>query len=362
MNYALAGIIIAVAAVSWWVSGYDRKLTGHDKAADLKRRLIWWGLTVMLVGFAASRILTGDLVEIYISAILLLPITPFWVGCLLELSTQGLRGVLDPDDDREFDPKESTRNLDHLASLIRDGRNDEAIALCHQLLNSNEISSLAMDTMLDRLYHEKFSDERIVESPFLTEAKRLCNQNRFAEAVAWLDALLARQPGYLPAILFRMQIQTRHLNYPGSAHQFLQTLENKPGIPPGFVSFARHCIAEWSRPVSPESKSAHGIESLLVKTEPSAAPKVEVPEAGGSVDDLLASGNLTAAIETLEKAVREHPEDFESSLKLAKAHGHYCQNIPRARKLIDKIAANPSFTPEQIQRARSALQEWEARH
>jgi len=77
-----------------------------------------------------------------------------------------------------------------------------------------------------------------------------------------------------------------------------------------------------------------------------------------SVDELLAADHLGMAVELLESQIKEQPENFNLWLKLAEAHGVYCRNLNVAGKIIGRIEANPRFTQEQIQLAKSKLKEW----
>src|SRR5204863_1247774 len=105
-------------------------------------------------------------------------------------------------------------------------------------------------------------------------------------------------------------------------------------------------------------KTEAGVESLLVRNLPAAAPKVEVDTKSASPDELLAAGHLSSAIEILENKIRIQPQDFDTWLKLAEAHAAYCRDFLRASKIIDRIAANPAFSSEQIRLAKAKLKEW----
>ena len=48
-------IVLAIISVlAWWLSGFDTRVTGEDKAADFRRRALRCGATLLLVllGFA----------------------------------------------------------------------------------------------------------------------------------------------------------------------------------------------------------------------------------------------------------------------------------------------------------------------
>jgi hypothetical protein len=58
----------------------------------------------------------------------------------------------------------------------------------------------------------------------------------------------------------------------------------------------------------------------------------------------------------------EQPDDFDSWLKLAEAHGLHSGNHHKAVKLVHQLEAGQRFTAEQIQSARTKLAEWRQAH
>ena len=361
MSLAFITILAVTAILSWWLSGYDANVTGEDKSADLLRRVSRCGITLVLMGFGAGLLLNGGVAGGFIFFLTILLQAIIWVSCASELSARLFHGLVDGNDQGEFDPKRVSRDLNRLAGLIRDGRNEEAIELCRQLQESNEVSPLAMETMLLQLYQQTFADDRIAALPSLAEARRLRGQKLFTDAIANLDALLKKEPKNLAAAVLLMRIHAQDLQRPDQAHARLQILAGQLRVPPAFTDYARRCIDEWCGAAPRKEKSAEGVESLLVGKGHSPAPQNAIDTKAASVDELLAAGHLATAIEILENKVRTRPRDFGSWMKLAEAHGVYCDDVPHAAKIVEKIAANPAFDPEQIELAMAELNEWKAR-
>ena len=123
-------IVLAITSVlAWWLSGYDTRVTGEDNAADFRRRALRCGATLVLValGFAGGFFFIG--VTVLIAVV--------WAGCLSEIGARGFHSLLDSHDTTEFDPGKLTADLDRLAALVQQGRNEEAIRLCSTLLETN---------------------------------------------------------------------------------------------------------------------------------------------------------------------------------------------------------------------------------
>src|SRR5262252_123818 len=114
--------ITIVAALTWWLSGYDTRVTGENEKQDLIRRGIRCGISLILLTFAAFN--RFSVVPVALAMALI------WFGCIGEFGWRVLHHFLDPEDKRPFDPKEAERNMDHLANLIQQGKNSEALHLC----------------------------------------------------------------------------------------------------------------------------------------------------------------------------------------------------------------------------------------
>jgi predicted Zn-dependent protease len=240
--------------------------------------------------------------------------------------------MIDPEDNQEFDPNKSLRDLDTIASLIKNGRKEEAIQLCQTLKESGDASVTALETLLEHLGVPR----DVVKPKPLTQAYHLQKEGKFQEAEIILNSMLAENPSNVDAALMLMRLYVQDLRRSDKAGEVLRALEKQPHIPPGHIDYAQRSIHDWGRPKrSPEV--------------------VVLPE---SVDELLACGYLGTAIEILERKIKEQPQDFDSWLKLAEAHGLYSANIPRAEKLVQKIEEGRMFSPEQIQTAKVKLKEW----
>ncbi len=355
-------IILAVTAVvAWWLSGYDTRVTGENQAADLKRRAVRCGVTLLVVALGVGAAWGGGRFGGFVFLATVVPLALIWAGCVGEMFARGFYHLIDSPDPTEFDPKKLSGELDALAVLVKQGRNEEAIGLCTELLKSGEASGLAMEAMLFRLYDELFDNERILRSPSLAEAQRWCEQGNGVGAEPQLKELLKREPGNLPAAIMLMRIYARNFRRPDKACTLLTTFEDRFGVLPGFMGYARRRIDGWLSVVPLQKKSAEGVESLLVEKAQRKAPEEPVLPPEASVAELLSAGRLGTAIEILESKLERQPQDFNSWLQLAEAHACYCGSLERAAKILARLETNPAFSPEQIRQAKAKLQEWRAR-
>jgi hypothetical protein len=358
MGLILVTILLFTAGLTWWLSGYDSKVKGHDRATDIGRRFVRSFITLIIVGIGANQFLNGGTIGGFACVVLLMPLAPFWMGCVAELFSGGVMHLVDRPDDREFNPTQITRDLDRLAELVRSGQNTEAIELCRTLLESPEVSAMAIETKLFEIYAEMFSNDRLARSTALGEVQQLAGAGRFAEAVEKLEALLKKEPGNAGAAFLLMRIHAEQMHQPDQARLVLHLFAQQKSMPPAFDAYARRCLKEWSGAVPPRQKTEEGVESLLVRNRPATPPKPGIDTHSASPDELLAAGHLSSAIEILENRTREQPQEFDAWLKLAEAHGAYCRDFLRAGKIVDKIASNPAFSPEQIRLAKEKLREW----
>ena len=142
-------VIAFTAFVAWWLSGYDPKVTG-DKQEDFIRRGIRCGITLFLA--AVFWGLPGALQVLPMVFFIIGLLALIWCGPLTELFARWFRHLVDPEDKREYDPNQTLRDLDAVASLIQQGRKEEAIQLCRALKETGDVSVLALDTpALERL-------------------------------------------------------------------------------------------------------------------------------------------------------------------------------------------------------------------
>ena len=327
-------LMVLGTAAMWWLSGYDAQVRGENRRKDFVRRAARCLATAIL----ALILFGSDAVRIgyaFIPLILIIPPTIgiLWAGCIGAMFAQGIHRVIDSDDWRPFDPNESSRNLDMVASLLKSGRKEEAAQLCEALKKSGDANVLVLETLLARSGIQFDSGRK--PKP-LTEAHRLRAEGKFDEAETVLKSLLAENPSNGDAALMLMRLYVRDLRRSDKAAEILRSLEKQPHIPSAHLEYARRSINEWGQRKSAPAEAA-------------------MPE---SVDELLACGYQGTAIEILERKVKEHPQDFDSWLKLAEAHGLYSGNIHRAEKIVEKLEAGNNFSAEQIESAKTKLKEW----
>ncbi len=318
---------------AWWLSGYDTKVTGENKGDDFVRRAARCGITLFLltVLFCLPGVLQAMPMVLLIGGLLAL----VWCGCVVELFARWFHHLIDPPDKREYDPNQNLRELDLVASLIKNGRKEEAIQMCQALKESGDVSVLTLETMLE---HLGVKPDPVQKPRPLVEARRLRSQERFPEAEAILVSLLKENPANVDAAMMLMRLYAEDVRRPNQAAATLRALEQQPHVPSTHIDYARRSIAEWSRgKPGPEAAAA-------------------LPE---SMDELLAHGYFGTAIEILEQKIKQQPGDFDSRIKLAEVHGLHCGNIQQARKIVRQIEIHAGFTPEQIQNARAKLAAWQ---
>jgi tetratricopeptide (TPR) repeat protein len=324
-------LLSVAAAIAWWLSGFDSRVTGENKKADFIHRGIRCGSTLFLLAILVN--LPRSIVIMPLLLLIVGLLALIWTGCVTELCAGWFHRLVDPEDKREFDPNQSARNMDMVASLIKNGRNEEAAQLCEMLKESGDANVMVLETLLAR---NGIQFESAKKPRPLTEVHRLRSEGKFDEAAEILNSMLAENPSNIDAALMLMRLYVQDLRRSDKAVEILRALEKQPHIPPGHIDYAQRSIHDWGRKKS--------------------APEVVVlPE---SVDELLACGYLGTAIEILERKIKEQPNDFDLLMKLAEVHGLYCGNIHRAEKMIQKIEGERVFSPEQIQIAKVKLKEW----
>jgi tetratricopeptide (TPR) repeat protein len=320
------GALVLIAVVAWWLSGYDSKLTHANRKQDFTRRGIRCGVTLLLV----------EILFWLPTAVLVIPVflAVIWAGCLAELASLGIRRLIDPEDKRAFDPARNLRELDVIASLIRDGKKAEAVQLCQQLKAAGEVDAGALDLALEHLGVPQTGLKKMKP---LVEAGWLRSLGKFNEAEAILNSLLAKNPGNVDAAMLLVRLYAQDLQEPDKAEEILGALERQPQVPASDIEAARRSMAEWWL--------------LQQAQETETAP----PE---SVDDLLARKYFGTAIEMLEDQIRAQPQDFALRLKLAEVHAVHCKNFHGVEKIIRQLEMDPGFSPQQIESARVKLREW----
>jgi hypothetical protein len=358
MDLQFIGILIFTMALSWWLSGYDTRLVGDNRAADLRRRLIRSSITVVLVtigvGVSSGGANFGGFIFIAIAS----PLAIVWAGCLSEFFARAAHSLIDSPDSRPHDPGKLARELDELAALVKEGRNEEAIRLSTRFLQTQESSALAMDTVLSRVYDQMFSDELLL--PAATETERLVREGHPAEAESRLRQLLRQEKHNLAAAISLLRLYARDLHSADKAKGLLDDFSESHSFPPGFQEYARQRMNAWLNPPPRERQSTEGIESLLVakRTPPEAVDQQGQKSESGSVPELLSAGHLGTAIEILEKELAERPQDFDLWITLAEAYGVHCRNLDRATKIVARMEGTGRFTAQQIKTAGLMLNQW----
>ena len=340
MLFLLANFVVLTLTLlaSWWLSGYDAKVTGENERVDFIRRAVRCGITLVLVELAFLCLWQYWWYNDQASGIgylmVMAPLALIWCGCLAELCAQAFHHLVDPEDRRQFDPNKTRRDLDMLAALVHNGRKAEAILLCQMLRESGDVSVATLDIMLEQL---GVKPDRIQKPRPLIEAFRLRGKGKLNEAETLLNSLLMKKPADVDAAFMLMRLYVQDMNRTDKAHEVLRSLEQQPHVARDHIEFARRSIDEWSRPG---------------RKEEVAEPQPE------SVDELLAKGYFGTAVEVLEQKTREQPADFDLWLKLAETHACHCGHIKQAEKIIHQIEASPAFSPKQIQLADAKLKEW----
>ena len=347
--------VILAGLAAWWLSGFASRVSGQTKESDL-RRLLRLGVTLLLVGFAVPSLLRWyryhDQVSGWLYLATTLPLAILWTGTFSTIFAHAFHLLIDPEDDRDYDPGKTTRDLDQVSRLVHAGQRDEAVALCRKLVEAGEASALAMETMLARLDAAPAAKPAApTATRTLAEADRHIARGQFGEAEALLRQLLDQQPGHQAGTLMLARLYTLHLRQPAKAMEQLRRLEQQPDVPKAFLEYAHRSFAEWSCP------PAAG-ESMPPAGEPPVVSPETPPPAQASVEDLLAGGYLGTAIELLERQIQAEPNRFELRLKLLEAHAVHCGNFNRADTLLNRLRHHSSFTPAQIQTARAQLQQW----
>ena len=333
-------VLAAAAGVSWWLSGYDPGLTGQNEKLDSFRRTLRCGISLFLVEVSFCFLWlfwrTKDPASGVAYLVFSLPLALVWFNCLSELFARGFHRLVDPEDTREYDHKEGVRELDAIGDLIRSGRKDEAIRLCEMLKQTGEYSPAVLDMTLE---HLGVPPPRVQKSQSLFGVDRLRSPGRFPAAELILNSMLAKNPRDVDAAIMLMRLYAQDRHDPEKADAVLRALEEQPHMPVAYLEFARRTIEEWAREKPPAPAEAVAVQ----------------PE---SVEELLAKGYFGTAIEMLERKIKEQPRDFGLQLTLAEVYARHCGDDLRAKKIIQRIEANPAFSPEQKQSARPKLEAW----
>jgi tetratricopeptide (TPR) repeat protein len=335
-------LFLLVMAGAWWLSGYDSSVTGEHPSADVIRRTLRCGVTAVLL------LLTT--INPYFAIFIFVLIGVIWASCGAEFFARRFQKIVDPDDDREFDPKEPDRNMDQLGQLVRQGRVAEALDLCKKFEKSGEISPLTLEATRHHIYQDTLKS--IETSPVLKEIRRLNDLGKFEEAESGLKQILATQPINWAAMLLLMRIYVKGLARPAKALAYVQLDDKQSHLPAEFIGYARRTIAGWAEEAA--NPSGDGQQNAAAPHAESFAVELEL-----SVDELLKNNQLATAVERLEKDIREQPKNFDHWLKLAEVYAVYCADSNRAGKIIQKMENTSAFRAEEIQAAKQKLREWQ---
>lgn len=185
-------VILAVLAVivAWWLSGYDPLVTGENPRKDFLRRLLRIAATVLLLavlfGLHPASMAGG---YGFVPLIMIIPVSIglIWCGCLAECWASGLHHFVLPGGGKgEFDPHKGTRQLEQLASLLKEGRREEALQMAGQLMELGDANVLALEAMLARADLEwKASSPRdpLRRSLPPSRAGKFCRSRKSVDAV-----------------------------------------------------------------------------------------------------------------------------------------------------------------------------------
>jgi hypothetical protein len=334
------GILAVIAVGVWWLTGMDKSWDGQSKRGRHFTRALRTVAVVFLFFIPLETAEGGGGPE----SVPLLLIIPIGIALILRSSVSevfagGFLRFLDPSlhDNREIDLKRAQRHRDNIAWLIHHGKRDEAVKLCEELKISGELDEATLAHTLEFLGVKQ--DFGKATDP-LHEAGRLRARGQFAEAEAFLKARLLTHPADSAAALMLMRVYAEDLRQPESAAKVLAALEKNPHTPADHLVFARRSLAEWNRP----KRKVPAEEALPV-----------------SLEGMLEKGFFGSAIELLEEKIKAQPQDLALRLKLAEIHAIYCDNIPRAEKIVRQLAAEKCFSPAQISTAEAKLKEWRER-
>ena len=331
------GLLVVTGVVSWWLSGFDSNVRGENLRHDYIRRGVRCGLTLLIVQIAFRALwrcwFYGDKAAGILYLATLVPLALIWMGCITEVLAQVFHRLVDPQDNREYDPKKAVRELDAVGELVRSRRKEEAIELCRMLLQTSDDNHSALELTL---HHLGVPVEPVKESKPVVEAHRLREAKKHPEAEAILKSMLRAEPANTAAALALMRLYVQDMKCGDKAAEVLRSLEKQRHVPAAHVEFARRSLEDWKKP------------------RPGEEPE-EKPE---SIEGLLAGGYFGTAAEILEKKVEAEPGNFEAWIKLAEVQGKYCANLRQAEKIVRRIEINRAFSAEQIGQARNRLQEW----
>jgi tetratricopeptide (TPR) repeat protein len=325
-------LLALIVTVTWWLSGYDVHLTGDNSRRDHTRRAIRTGATLLLLAMLMA--LPSAEIAVPFAVLIGGVLSLTWAWCIAECASHGINLLTGAHGSkRDYDPHHFTRNLDTLACLLRYGQREEALKLAETLKASGDANVLAVETLLERAGIPQNNTKKLAP---LAEANRLHVEGKPNEAEIILRSLLAENPSNVEAALMLMRIYVQDFRRSDKATEVLRALEKQPHISKSHIEYAARSIHEWGR-----RKGAPAAEIL--------------PE---SADGLIAAGYLGSAIEKAESVAKEQSGNLEAQLRVAEIYALHAGDIHRAERIVKKIGEDPAFDTEQVEAARTRLQEW----
>jgi len=335
-------LLVIAAIFFWWLAGYDVRVTGENRFQDYRRRTVRSLITLGLIQIAWINAWawreTSNRINGLMFVAAMMPLAFIWAGCLSELLTRWFCSLIDFGDNQKSGSQTDAPNLDEVASLIRSGRKREAIQLCQKLRKSGDAGVLIVETMLAHLGVQE--PNRRPSKP-LVEAGHLGTQGKFKQAAALLNSLLAKEPANADAAFMLVRIYAKDLRRPRRARRAFRHFLSHSNLSTALIDYMDSSIHDWSRATPPTEAC-------------SSAPAPDVQ----SIDEMLAQGRFGTVVDILEQKLMQQPGNFDLWMKYAETHGRYCSNFQRAEKIVQKIEANPGFSAEQMELARTTLSQW----
>ena len=337
-------INLLVGGLSWWLSGFDRRLRKDGTRWDAIHRLILCGATLLYLELGIWCVWRWveyqDAVTLFLYSLAFsIVMIPLWLGCLTDAGAHLFVFLTDPVSSAPLDLEKNQRDLDRLADLIHEKRNQEALTLCRQLEENHEISDQTAQEIRARLGVEQKPVEEINS---LFKALQLQKAGKWIEAETMLQQLLQANPRDLDVAFGLMRLYLRDLKKPDQARVVLDRLAQQPHISRDHIAHARNSFDEWSRP-------------LPVKSGPSETPTAPTE----SIATLIKQKRYGTATEVAEKQVLDRPDDLEGHLQLAELYALYGNNFAQAKKIIYRLRTNPAFSKQQFQMALEKLDGWQ---
>lgn len=336
-------MLSAVALGTWWLTGFDKNVSGESRRDEFLDRAVRSLAVVLLSGLFLLVLEPPGIGFGGVPILILIPVSIAIVlrSSLSEIVTHTFIRLVDPElhGGRDFDPKKERRYEDAIAHLIRTGQRKQAIKLCEELKATGEVDLLTLENTLEYLGVKQGTPPKIKP---LVEAGQLRQAGRFSEAEHVLKSLLAVNPADEGAAMMLLRLYAQDWHQPERAYALLHKLEKQPQISHDHLDFARRSIPEWTLSLSPTSI-------------PESTP---APAALKSVDEMVAEGSFGLAVEQLEEKLMAQPGNFALQLKLAEVYAIHCKNLMQADKIVHQIERDAIASPEQIALAQAQLQEW----